>query len=170
MKTRPAIASDAESIATVHVRSWQAAYAHLLDADFLSSLSVEQRARRWADILRAAESSTVVAEHAGKVEAFISFAQCRDEGAPATRAEIWALYATPSAWGTGLGRTLLAHALASLQERGFRETSLWVLSGNARGVRFYGKAGFKAVPGSQKIITLGGAQLEETQMLLLHAA
>lgn len=169
MNIRPAVVSDAEAIAAVHVRSWQAAYLHLLSPDFLASLSVKQRAERWADILHAEESATVVAELAGTVKAFVSFARCRDEDAPEERAEIWALYASPDAWDRGLGRGLLAHALASLQAQGFRETSLWVLSGNARGVRFYGAAGFKPVPGSQTHFTLGGVQVEETQFLLQHA-
>ena len=170
MNIRPAVIADAEAIATVHVRSWQVAYAHLLSADFLASLSIEQRAQRWAEILHAAESATVVAELAGTVKAFVSFARCRDEGAPEGRAEIWALYASPDAWDKGLGRALLAHALASLQAQGFRETALWVFSGNERGVRFYSAAGFKPVPGSQQLFTLGGTQVEESQFLLQHAA
>ena len=112
----------------------------------------------------------MVAELAGTVKAFVSFARCRDEDAPEARGEIWALYAAPDAWDKGLGRGLLAHAVAALQAQGFRETSLWVLSGNARGIRFYGAAGFEPVPGSQKLFTLGGAQVEETQLLLQHVA
>lgn len=169
MNIRPAVVADADAIATVHVRSWQAAYAHLLSADFLATLSIEQRARRWADILQAAESAIVVAELAGTVKAFVSFARCRDDQAPEARGEIWALYASPDAWDKGLGRGLLAHALASLRAQGFRETSLWVLSGNARGVRFYSAAGFRPVPGSRKHFTLGGTEVEETRFLLQHA-
>lgn len=170
MNIRPAAVADADAIATVHIRSWQAAYAHLLPADFLANLSIEQRAQRWATILQAAESATTVAELGGTVKAFVSFAHCRDEASPKARGEVWALYAAPDAWDTGLGRSLLEHALASLQAQGFRETSLWVLSGNARGIRFYAAAGFKPVNGSQKVINLGGAQVEETQFLLQHAA
>jgi ribosomal protein S18 acetylase RimI-like enzyme len=170
MNIRPAVVADAHAIAAVHVRSWQAAYAHLLCADFLASLSIGQRAQRWADILQAAESATAVAELAGTVQAFVSFGRCRDEQAPEQRGEIWALYASPDAWGQGLGRSLLAHALGALNAQGFRETSLWVLSGNERGVRFYRCAGFAPVAGSPKLFTLGGTQIEETQFLLQHAA
>ena len=46
MNIRPAVVSDAEAIATVHIRSWQLAYTHLLSAEFLASLSIKQRAER----------------------------------------------------------------------------------------------------------------------------
>ncbi len=170
MNIRPAILSDAHAIATAHVRSWQVAYAHLLSADFLASLSVEQRAEQWREILQANESGVAVAESGGEVRAFVSFGRCRDEQAPDHRGEIWALYAMPSAWGTGLGRALLTHAVAALQDQGYRETSLWVLSGNKRGVRFYRTAGFRPSAGSETVFALGGTQIEETQFLLQHAA
>jgi ribosomal protein S18 acetylase RimI-like enzyme len=169
MSIRPAALTDAHAIATVHVHAWQAAYAQVLGADFLASLSIEQRARRWEDILRAAESVTAVAESAGRVQAFISFGACRDEQAPERRGEIWALYASPSAWGMGSGRSLLSHAITALQAQGYRETSLGVLSANERGIRFYRSAGFTPVAGSQKLFTLDGTEVEEVQFLLPHA-
>jgi ribosomal protein S18 acetylase RimI-like enzyme len=169
MNIRPALVADAGAIAAVHVRSWQAAYAQILSADYLASLSVAERARRWAEILQASESATLVAMAEGSVLGFVSFAHSRDQAAPPKRAEIWSLYASPEAWDHGVGRGLLASALASLQAQGFSETSLWVLSGNARAIRFYGAAGFKAVPGSQRLFTLGGTAVEETQFLLEHA-
>lgn len=120
--------------------------------------------------IQAAESASAIAELAGTVKAFVSFGRRRDDNAPQERAEIWALYASPDAWDQGLGRALLAHALALLQAQGFRETSLWVLSGHARAVRFYGAAGFRPVAGSQKLFHLGGTQVEETQFLRQHGA
>ncbi|MSO21320.1 MAG: hypothetical protein EXQ56_12860 [Acidobacteria bacterium] len=43
--------SDADAIARVHVRSWQATYAGILPSELLYSLSVEDRSRRWAMLL-----------------------------------------------------------------------------------------------------------------------
>jgi ribosomal protein S18 acetylase RimI-like enzyme len=170
MNIRPAVVADALAIATAHVRSWQSAYAHLLPADYLSGLSIEQRTPLWAAILSKADSEVCVAEENAQVQAFVRFGPCRDEPAPAGRGEIWALYALPDAWGTGMGRGLLCHALERLQQQGLRETSLWVLAGNERGLRFYRAGGFAAVPGSDKTLALGGAQVQEVQLLRRHAA
>lgn len=169
MNIRPADRSDALGIATAHIRSWQAAYGHILPADFLANLSIPDRSSRWERIIDAAQSTTVVAEIDGKVAAFASYGHCRDAGAPPGRAEIWALYALPAAWGKGAGRALMEHALAALASQGYAETALWVLSANARGRRFYEAAGFAAVPDTGKWLELGSVQVQELQYLRPHA-
>jgi hypothetical protein len=64
-------AADIGDLARVHVQSWQAAYAGLLDADYLARLSVEERMLSWQRILAAGESSTWVArDDGGRVQAF----------------------------------------------------------------------------------------------------
>lgn len=165
---RDAQVADAPEIAALHVRSWQVAYAHLLPAAFLASMSVVERTQRWQGILTVAESLTVVAVVDRRVIAFVSYGNCRDDGAPADRGEIWAIYAAPETWGRGAGRALLAHAVERLAAAGYRETALWVFAGNARGRRFYEAAGFQAVAGSEQSFELGGAMVEEQQYLLRH--
>jgi hypothetical protein len=44
---RPARPGDAEAIATVHVRSWQAAYPGIVPQPVLDRLSIERRAASW---------------------------------------------------------------------------------------------------------------------------
>ena len=44
---RRARPSDAERLADLHVTTWQQAYAGLMPADYLRSLSASQRTRRW---------------------------------------------------------------------------------------------------------------------------
>ncbi|GAA0751865.1 GNAT family N-acetyltransferase [Ideonella azotifigens] len=157
---------DAQGIATAHVRSWQPAYAAILPPAFLAELSIEQRSERWRGILARQDSNTrVMRDEAGQVLGFVSHGPCRDEGSPPTRGEIWALYALPSAWGQGVGRALLQRALSELLAQGRDSVSLWVLSGNQRGIRFYRAAGFAEVPGSAKLLELGGRMVEEVQML-----
>ena len=54
---RPAaVPSDAEALARVHVRSWQSAYAGLVDADHLARLDPAERAGRWRERLEEAAS------------------------------------------------------------------------------------------------------------------
>ncbi|HSI48927.1 MAG TPA: GNAT family N-acetyltransferase [Ideonella sp.] len=158
--------SDAQGIATVHVRSWQASYAAILPLHFVAELSIEQRTERWRGILARQDSNTrVMRDEAGQVLGFVSHGPCRDEGALHTRGEIWALYALPGAWGQGVGRALLQRALSDLLARGCDSVSLWVLSGNQRGIRFYRAAGFTEVAGSAKLLELGGQTVEEMQMI-----
>ncbi len=165
-----AVPEDAKGIATVHIRSWQAAYADILAPAWLAGLSIESRARRWEEIIAANQSQTLVARMAGEVAAFVSFGGCRDEGAASTQAEIWALYVAPAKWRCGAGRALMAHALTTLSAAGYTETSLWVLSSNRIGIQFYEACSFARVPGSEKTFELGGRRVEEVAYLRRHDA
>jgi ribosomal protein S18 acetylase RimI-like enzyme len=161
---------DASGIASVHVRSWQAAYAGILSAEFLGSLSIERRTSQWQDILQKRESKTLVAYDAAGVSGFISFGHWRDELAAEEDGEIWALYAKPEVWGAGVGRALLDVAVGELGTLGRKTVSLWVLSKNERAVRFYEASGFKTVHGSAKSFELGGRQVEEVRLRLQNDA
>lgn len=48
MIVRPATVDDARGVAEVHVASWQAAYAGLIDQATLDALSVDAREAMWA--------------------------------------------------------------------------------------------------------------------------
>src|SRR3982751_5628079 len=106
MELRLARRDDSSGIATVHVQSWQAAYAGLFTPSYLASLSIAEREQSWAGILEVSASSTVVATANDTVIGFICFARSRDRDAPADRGEVWALYVSPSGWSTGVGRAL----------------------------------------------------------------
>lgn len=72
------------------------------------------------------------------------------------QAELYAIYVRPAWWGTGAGRALLQRALALAAEDGYADISLWVLEGNARGRRFYDRAGFQPTGESAVLTWLGG--------------
>lgn len=170
MNIAPATPQDAPGIASVHVRSWQAAYAGILGLEFLDSLSIERRAAQWQDILRKRESQTLVACQPSGVEGFVSFGHWRDEHATPDQGEIWALYAKPEVWGTGVGRALLDVGVRELRSLGRHTVNLWVLSKNERGLRFYEAFGFKPVQGSSRFSELGGRRVEEVRLRLEPAA
>jgi len=165
MKVTPATLEDAPAIAKAHVASWQAAYAHILDTDWLSALSVGDRTVRWRRALSTSDSTTLVAKAGSETLGFVSFGHCRDEGAPRGQAELWALYVSPEAWGRGAGRMLIECALNQLKAAGYRSTSLWVLEENHRGRRFYEAFGFRAVPGSGRFVDVGGTRAAEVRYL-----
>ncbi len=169
MEITPAVIADAHGIADLHVRSWRAAYAQIFESAWLAALSVNDRAKRWRDIIAADESLTLVSRQDGQLTGFVSFGKCRDEGAGPDQGEVFALYVRPEFWGRGCGRALLRHAAVQLRADGFASTSLWVLCANHRGIGFYEACGFERVVGSEKVFEMGGRQVEEVAYVLRHA-
>jgi ribosomal protein S18 acetylase RimI-like enzyme len=156
---------DCRGLAELHVASWRAAYAHLLPAEYLAGLSVEQREASWRRVLAEARSELLVAKHDGRVVGLASFGASRDQDAPPARGELWAIYVHPEMWSTGVGRVLLAAARERLAAAGHESVSLWVLAGNERAIRFYAAAGFAVEPESAKEFELGGARVRELRMV-----
>jgi ribosomal protein S18 acetylase RimI-like enzyme len=157
---RDATPDDAEGIVRVHVRSWQGAYAHAVPVDRLQALDesdperVEQR-RGWL-ATPPPRAHTLVAVAAGEIVGFVHGAPSRDDDVDATRVgELYAIYVTPDAWGTGAGRALMAEHLERLRASGFEEAVLWVLEDNPRARRFY-EAGGWALDGPPKDYELLG--------------
>jgi GNAT superfamily N-acetyltransferase len=79
--------------------------------------------------------------------------------------EIHAIYLLREAWSQGLGRALMAQALAGLREAGFPAAVLWVLERNARGRRFYEAGGWQ-LSGAPRTIWQDGIALREVQYRL----
>jgi len=156
---------DCGALARIHVESWQAAYASLFPTEYLASLSVQDREESWISILETSASRTLVAKQDGLALGFVTFGHCRDEGAGAHQGEVWALYVAPQAWASGVGWTLWEAARVLMLHRGFTAVSLWVLAGNARGLRFYESVGFEREPHSEQFFERGGAKLAEVRLL-----
>jgi ribosomal protein S18 acetylase RimI-like enzyme len=156
---------DCRAIAEIHVTSWQAAYAGLFPTEYLASLSVDEREESWQAILLNSASRTLVARCDGQSVGFVSYGHCRDQGAPPTRGEIWALYVAPNAWSTGAGWALWEAARVRMLHAGAAEVSLWVLSGNDRGRRFYDAAGFRLDAGATQTFERGGVTLAEDRLV-----
>lgn len=139
---RQAGEDDAEQIALIHVRSWQAAYRGLLPPDYLDSLDPARRAAFWRGQLRD-RASVLIDHNDAAISGFVSLGPSRDEDAdPHHTGEIFAIYAAPQAWGTGVGRRLMMAAIERLAADGFTAATLWVLDGNTRARGFYAKAGW----------------------------
>lgn len=139
---------DAEAVARVHVRSWQAGYAGIMPDEVLGRLNPAAWAQRRRDLGTAAPEhpfTTLLAEAGGTLAGFTTFGpyrnnQDRGDLDPAY-GEILAMYLESRWWGAGAGRALLAAARAGLAERGWAEYRVWVLADNLRARRFYQRAG-----------------------------
>ncbi|MGW9114620.1 N-acetyltransferase family protein [Microbacterium sp. NPDC055683] len=149
---------DAEGLAFVHIRTWRIAYAGLLPAETLARLSLPARTRRWERILREGANPTWVAVEGGRIVGFASSGRGRDAEPPADR-ELYALYLDPDHHGSGIADDLIDAAV------GEAAASLWVLAGNERAIRFYGKHGF-ALDGSEKVEQAAdGTPMHELRMV-----
>lgn len=117
----------------------------------------------WSECIAAGTPQLLVAKADGVVRGWLSFGACRDEGALATDAEVWALYVSPEFWSTGTGCKLWVRAKEIMLEQGFVSCSLWVFPQNARAIRFYRAAGFECDPSLPKGFELGGVHLQEVR-------
>lgn len=156
---------DCPALARINVASWRAAYASLFPAEYLASLCVADREASWRGIIETSASRTLAARRGGEVLGYITFGACRDAGAAKTRGEVWALYVAPAAWSSGAGWALWQAARVRLLHRGCEDVSLWVLSGNERGQRFYRSVGFEQEAGSAQRFERGGATLTEVKLV-----
>ena len=144
MTIRLATALDADGVASVHVRSWQAAYRGHLPDNVLDGLSVQRRAGFWRsfiDARRSGEHLFVMAEE-GAVVGFAHAGVCRDQAAPDGTGEVSSIYLAPEVWGTGRGRALMGACVDQLAVDGHHQAVLWVLVTNNRARRFYEAAGW----------------------------
>ena len=162
MRIRRAGPDDALSVATVYVRSWQAAYPGLIPQTYLDALRVEDHVDTWrATLLDSAwpQSGVIVllgpaepdSTEEGPVTGFVSFSPTRDKdlepAGPADATgpvgEILTFYLDPSAFGSGGADLLMSAAFVALRAAPFTSAMLWVLGTNTRARRFYERRGWR---------------------------
>lgn len=159
MDVRRAGVADAAGVATVHVRTWQAAYAHVFGAERLAGIDVGRRTANWERALRDGET-VFVAEDGGCIVAFAAVGPSRDAG---DEGEVYAIYALPEWWGSGAGSALMHAGLEAMREAGYREAVLWVLEDNPRARRFYAREGWEP-DGGRKDDDLLGLRVAEVRL------
>ena len=157
LDVRRAVPADAGGIAEVHVQGWREAYAHLVPADNLARLSVEQRELRWKEIIQLPDADIWVATEQGAVVGFAGAGPNREPDPP-RNVELQSLYVLASHYGTGTGQRLLDAVL------GDAPASLWVADDNPRARAFYARNGF--VPdGTTKMGPLAGTDILEARLV-----
>jgi ribosomal protein S18 acetylase RimI-like enzyme len=154
-RVRPARPGDARAIATVHVASWQQAFAGLLPARFLADLSVDRRTDDWSAWIAGPPTHHVLVVETEDVAAggaIVGLAHAgpsRDADAPPGTGELYTLYLLADTWNLGVGRLLHDAVLARLSEDGYDRATLWVLGTNTRARRFYRRNGWRQVAGER---------------------
>ena len=163
MNIREANINDAEGIANVHVKSWQAAYRGIMPKDYLLSLSVKEKIETWLKSL--SEKSlgiNLVVEKNKEIIGFCVFGPARDNDLKYHNVgELVALNILPSYWGNGYGTRIINYVFNKSKLREWQALYLWVLKQNERAIAVYKKNGF-ILEGSQKSSTkLTGHELHE---------
>lgn len=147
---RPATLEDAPAIARAHVAAWSEAYAGVVPAGFLTSLTYKQRRARWEASLAENRETVLVDEREGELAGVIAFGPSHDPDRDGTEtAEIYVLFVAPAFWRQQVGTSLLEEAEGRVQRVGARRITHWVIARHAAGRRFSEHAGFRC-DGSQR--------------------
>jgi L-amino acid N-acyltransferase YncA len=167
LQVRAATLNDADSIAGIHVRSWQSAYTHLFTAEFLGGIDVAHRRERWSMWLTYPPDGfkTFVAEDDGKVIGFAGYGRARDNDVPEGTAELLTIYLEPDRIGTGAGRALMEAVLADMRSLGIAQSMLWVFADNPRTRRFYETAGWR-IDDKTQVENIGGVSPQQVRYLI----
>lgn len=155
---------DCSELAKVHIASWQAGFKGIIDQDYLDKLDVDDRARRWSEVLKGDRDTVYLHFDFEKLIGFTATCHCRDDDALSSWGEISSFYFQEQYWGKGFSQKLMAHALEQLETSGHDVTTIWVLKDNFRAQKFYAKHGF-VVDGKEKKVQRGSVLLHELRMI-----
>jgi len=146
IEIRLATRSDARAIATVRVETWRATYAGLIIPEALERLDIDREARRrvelWEEHHADPRRTEVLASVDGELAGWAAIGPSIDEDLP-DDGQIYAMYALPRFWSTGVGHALMTDAEERLRAAGFGRAHLWVLEGNDRAASFYERHGWR---------------------------
>lgn len=160
IRVRPAEARDADTIASINVRSWHASYRGIMPDSHLAALNAASMIPRVREVIVSGKSTVLVAE-TPDVKGYCWLANSRDDDAPEGTGELVSIYVVPEFERRGLGRCLLMHCHATARHLGFTRLTLWALDQNHRAHGFYEAMGY-APDGCEKTTTRwGGTALRE---------
>ena len=157
---REAVVADAPAMASIHVRTWQSAYADIMPADFLMTLSEEKSTAFWIQELSNGRSINRVAVADSQIIGWASGGPGRNPDA-GNIAEIYAIYVSPESQGRGTGRQLMQRLTEDLSQGS--DIVLWVLEQNHSAIGFYAQLGF-AQDGVTKTLRIGSTELVEIRL------
>lgn len=188
VSVRPARAADAGEIARIQFDTWRVAYARLLPADLLATVTTEQAEARWAAAVTAPPSERhhlLVACEQDRVVGFVAFGPAGsdpddpanvedvagafagedDPPAPGSVGVILTLLVEPRFGRRGHGSRLLAAAVDHLRVDDVTHAVTWVPEADTASISLYESAGWEP-DGYVRALDADGQQLREVR---LHA-
>jgi ribosomal protein S18 acetylase RimI-like enzyme len=128
--------ADVDELARVHVTCWREAYAGLMDAKFLASLSIEKRATNWRKSMSDPVFSRVATDK-DAIIGFVSSGPARETVVKHADGEIYAIYLAQKYHHLGVGKQLFNLAIDHWRGRNGHALGLLVLDHNSRATSFY---------------------------------
>jgi GNAT superfamily N-acetyltransferase len=138
---RVATERDGPAIGEVHAASWLAAYARILDPEFLERAATG-REQGWQFAMSRVlvpSNLVLVAGYEDRISGF-SHSGPTDDGSDAL--EIFAFYCHPQSWGSGLADALM-HETCGVLSTAAHRALLWTPREAHRARRFYERTGFR---------------------------
>ncbi len=145
MNIRNAVDDDANSIAIIQVLAWRSVYQGSMPENYLNSLSVDLKTKRWHEILAEKNSGVnIVVEYKGSVVGFCVYGPARDDDLSELNvAELVAINILPEYWRMGLGLKLVEYVVDISRQKKWTSLYLWVVKDNNRAICFYESMSFK---------------------------
>jgi len=140
---REATALDAEAMARVQVRSWQAAYRGIIDDDYLDALSVERRRDAnlaWFERHPPSSFTRVAVDPQANVIGFAVAGEARGRRL-STLGEVYVIYLLPDAQRRGIGTQMMRSVARGLDLCGMHALIVWSLQRNPARAFYEGLGG-----------------------------
>lgn len=118
MRLRPALPTDAATIAKYHVAAWARAYAGLVPQETIDELTFERRLAQWEEWLGSQGAAIIVADVDG-----VAVGHALHSGG-----ELFQLYVDPAHLGNGYGKALLNAATREMRSSGVETAVLTTLN------------------------------------------
>lgn len=157
---RKATFEDAETIASIHVKSWKSTYSELLDEKDMSNITYENRKTLWETILKLEMNGTytLVIHDEQQIVGFVSGGPERTKRFN-YESEIYNIYLLEEFQKKGLGARLLNAFAREMKSTGSNSILVWVITQNPSS-RFYER--YNAKPVGEEITTIGDGRYQET--------
>lgn len=170
VSVRSAQAADVPDIARIQIDTWRTAYASILPAPVLASLSSEDAEQMWAIAANTPPTPrhhVLVAQEQQWLVGFAAVGPADDleEGDPdpAATAQIGPLLVEPR-WGRrGHGSRLLAAAVDHARSDGMTRAIAWIPLGDAASLSFFRSAGWDA-DGYARALDTGSGEIRELRL------
>jgi ribosomal protein S18 acetylase RimI-like enzyme len=136
---------DLDGIVSVFLDCWWVSYSQVMPAALVDGMTSQRALDIWQNALQNPANTILVAigdEPAGGVVGLVGYSMLGSEVGQSGVGYIGSLYVSPSAQGSGTGRTLLSAATDDLKNLGARHARLWVFEQNAPSRSFYERQGF----------------------------
>ena len=140
---RLAVPSDAPDMAEVGMRSWEAAYKHILPADYIREKNAT-RPQQFRESITDENTTAYVIQKDGKTAGIMKLAPPADDDVDDTFYEMHYIYLHPDYFRQGIGAQAMKFAFQKARELGKTFMVIWVFAENTNTIEFYKKCGFIA--------------------------